>query len=63
MINIKKTAERIGIKECALRKMARTGKIPHVIIAGRYMFDVELLEDVFKKEMLNNIESEDKADD
>lgn len=55
---LKEAAAAVGLSKHALYKMAKAGEIPCIRIGGprgRYLFDIEQLEDFLKQKALENV--------
>ena len=55
---LSEAAEMVGLTKNALYTLARAGKVPHLRIGGkrgRYVFDIELLEESLEQMALENV--------
>ena len=51
-------AKAVGLKKSSLYRMARAGEVPYIRIGGprgRYVFDIEQLEEFLKQKSLENV--------
>ena len=55
LVPIKDAARHLGIVESALRKMTRRGQVPHVFFSRKYFYDLDLLDEHVKRQMLNGL--------
>lgn len=47
-VAIREAAQAIGLSEYALRMGARQGTLPHIVVGGRYLFYVDMVEEYLK---------------
>lgn len=55
---LKDEAPALGLTKTALRRMAQAGEVPCIRIGGprgRYLFDIEQVEDFLKQKALENV--------
>lgn len=51
---IPEAASHLGWSEYAVRKAIRTGNIPHIFPSGRYLVDLEMLDEHLRNEAIAN---------
>ncbi|MCR4430648.1 MAG: helix-turn-helix domain-containing protein [Tepidanaerobacteraceae bacterium] len=62
---LKEAATAVGLTKNALYQLARAGEVPCIRIGGphgRYVFDIEQLEDFLKQKALENVRQPDKQE-
>jgi excisionase family DNA binding protein len=55
---LKDAAKAVGLTRNALYRMARAGEVPYIRVGGargRYVFDIEQLEEFLKQKALENV--------
>jgi len=62
-VGIKAASEATGLSQWELRQGARSGRYPHFRVGdsehGRIIFDLELLEEHIKRQMIQNVKSQE----
>ena len=58
LVKLTEAARQIGIRPYLLRKLTRQNQVPYVFIGGAYWYDLDLLVNHFRFQMVSNINTQ-----
>ena len=62
LLKLAEMAQRLGLSSYALRQGARKGLYPHLVIAGKYFFDEDVMRRFFEREMGDSLRGADERE-